>query len=224
MAQKYWLPCSGDVHIKDKTWNVSQFTTYLRDQCLSWREIYYKLWAHFVTLNCEDCRRNFIGAEIGQCIYHSQLPDRTEYPCCGMLKFVPGSMRKGCNSKNHSLAIEWSSAENQKLYNDLIKRYHIIAEPYIDEDHYEEQYEILESQITDFGRMTQPESKDIIDSIPLYKIKDSPPLNVLLHMYTASKESTENKNSNDGEKTPNKSSGNKKSKKSKMGHKKKGNG
>eukprot|EP00826_Nyctotherus_ovalis_P061252 TRINITY_DN8699_c0_g2_i3.p1 TRINITY_DN8699_c0_g2~~TRINITY_DN8699_c0_g2_i3.p1 ORF type:complete len:485 (+),score=134.76 TRINITY_DN8699_c0_g2_i3:536-1990(+) len=202
-AQKSWRVCSkanifidfhGSViaeHVSDRLWDVNKFIHYLRQQCsLSWKEIYYKIWAHLVTLHCGECDQDFVGSEIGHCVYHAQKPrfggsNYGTYQCCGApaIRFDTALRNDGCTAKNHRLAGSWKSAENEHLFNELLKRHNIVAEPFISEYQYAEKYKVLEAQTLN-GRLSQQNGK-AVDSLPLSKIKDSPPLVVLIRRYVA---------------------------------------
>ena len=120
--QKNWSICSktnifidfhGRViaeHVADRFWDTNKFIHYLRQQCnLSWKEIYYKIWSHFVVLHCGECDQDFIGAEISQCAYHSQKArfgsgsTNGTYQCCGApaIRFDIALRRDGCTARNH---------------------------------------------------------------------------------------------------------------------------
>jgi len=206
-AQKSWMVCSkanifidfhGTViaeHVSDRSWDINKFIHYLRQQgALSWKEIYYKIWAHLITLHCGECDQHFVGAEIGHCVYHSQKAkfgsgsNNGTYPCCGApaIRFDTALRSDGCTAKNHRLAASWETPENKRLWDELMKRYHIISEPYISEHKYAEQYKALELQLTQTGRLSQQNAKAMADSIPLSKIKDSPPLPIMIQRYVAS--------------------------------------
>ena len=206
-SQKAWMVCSkanifidfhGTViaeHVADRSWDINKFIHYLRQQgALSWKEIYYKIWAHLITLHCGECDQHFVGAEIGHCIYHSQKAkfgsgsNNGTYPCCGApaIRFDTALRSDGCTAKNHRLSSSWESPENTRLYDELMKRYAIIAEPFISEHRYAEQYKALETQLTQTGRLSQQNAKSVADSVPLSKIKDSPSLQIMIHRYVAS--------------------------------------
>ena len=201
-AQKSWRVCSkanifidfhGSViaeHVSDRLWDTNKFIHYLRQQGgLSWKEIYYKMWAHFVTLHCGECDQDFVGPEIGHCVYHAQKPrfggsNNGTYQCCGApaIRFDTALRNDGCTAKNHRLASTWKSQDNEYLFNELIKRHNIIAEPFISEYQYAEKYKALETIVN--TRLAQQKAA-AVDSIPLSKIKDSPPLTIMIRRYVA---------------------------------------
>jgi hypothetical protein len=205
-AQKAWMICSrakifidfhGTViaeHVADRSWDANKFIHYLRQQGnLSWREIYWKIWGHLVTLHCGVCDRNFVGAEIQHCRYHSQKAKfgggskSGVYPCCNApaIRFDTGLKNYGCCATNHQLSPAWVSPENVQTLNDITSRFHIIAEIFISDHNYEEECKNLEAQMNKSGRFGDQANKATADAIPLSKIKDSPSLQILLNRYVA---------------------------------------
>ncbi len=206
-TQKSWMVCAkanifidfhGTViaeHVADRSWDINKFIHYLRQQgALSWKEIYYKIWAHLVTLHCGECDLNFVGTEVGHCSFHSQKArfgcksNNGTYPCCGApaIRFDTALRNDGCTAKPHKLAAGWKTPENEKLLEEIMKRYNVVAEPFLSEHNYAEQYAALEAQVLKSGRLSQQNAKSSVDSVPLSKIKDSPPLQVMIHRYVAS--------------------------------------
>ncbi len=206
-SQKAWMVCSranifidfhGTViaeHVADRSWDINKFIHYLRQQgSLSWKEIYYKIWAHLVTLHCGECDQNFVGAEIGHCSYHSQKArfggssNSGKYPCCGApaIRFDTALRNDGCTARDHKLSFSWKTPENEKALAEIMKRYNVVAEPFIGEQNFAVQYAALEDQVVKSGRLSQQNAKSVADAIPLSKIKDSPPLQVMIHRYVAS--------------------------------------
>lgn len=205
-SQRSWMVCPkacgfidfhGTViaeHVADRYWDTRKFLVYLRQSCgLTYKEIYYKIWSHLITLHCGECDQNFVGAEIAQCAYHSQKArfgsgsNNGAYLCCGApaIRFDTALRTDGCTAKNHTLANSWKTVENVQLYNELIKRHHIIAEPFIGEHRYSEQYKILEKKVVE-GRLALVNNNAAIEAIsalPLSAIKDSPALQVFIQMY-----------------------------------------
>ena len=179
-------------HVADRFWDMNKFLRFLRQQCnLSWKEIYYKIWSHLVTLHCAECDQDFVGAEIGQCVYHSQKArfgsgsSNGTYQCCGApaIRFDTALRRDGCTARNHRLPASWNTTEKKDLYDKLIQRYNVIAEPFINDNQYEEKYKAIEKQTKENGRLNPKNPKGVVDNVPLSKIKDSPPFIVLIKMY-----------------------------------------
>ena len=61
-------------HIPNKAWSVRKFLRSLREQKLSWRRIYWKIWGITHSLTCVWCGMQFIGAALGHCHYHPAMP------------------------------------------------------------------------------------------------------------------------------------------------------
>lgn len=208
LSQRSWMVCPkacgfidfhGTViaeHVADRSWDTRKFLGYLKQSCgLTWREIYYKIWSHLVTLHCGECDQNFVGAEIGHCAHHSQKArfgsgsNNGAYLCCGApaIRFDTALRTDGCTARDHTLAASWKTAENVQLYKELMKRYHIIAEPFLSEHRYNEHYKALEKKVKE-GRLALASNTAVMNSIsmlPLNEIKDSPALQVLIQMYAS---------------------------------------
>jgi hypothetical protein len=94
---------------------------------------------------------------------------------------------EGCTAKFHRLAFNWETPENKHLFEESMKRQHIIAEPFIGEAQYKEKYNELEKEVIK-GRLSNSKEVDIM---PLSKIKDSPSLQALMKMYVGRLEYSE---------------------------------
>jgi len=207
-SQRTWMVCPkacgfidfhGTViaeHVADRYWDTRKFLNYLKQSCgLTLKEIYYKIWSHLITLHCGECDQNYIGAEISHCSYHSQKArfgsgsNNGAYLCCGApaIRFDTALRTDGCTAKDHTLANNWKTPENIRLYNELMKRHNIIAEPFLSEHRYNEHYKVLEKKVKE-GRLAKVGNNIAIDAIailPLSKIEDSPSLQVLIQMYAS---------------------------------------
>jgi hypothetical protein len=204
-GQKPWMVCSkanifidfhGRViaeHVADRSWDTNKFIHYLRQQCaLSWREIYWKIWARLHTLHCAVCDRRFVVAEFGHCSYHAQKPrfgsgsNRGMYPCCNApaIRFDTALKTYGCQAANHQPSMR-ATAEEVAILDCVLARMHIVAEPFLSEHNYAEQFARLESAMALSNRNSQKNSKAEVDAVPLDLIKDSPSLHVLMAKYVA---------------------------------------
>ncbi len=178
-------------HVADRSWDINKFVHFLRQQGgLSWKETYYKIWAHLVTLYCVECDRHFVAAEVDHCSFHSQKArfgcgsNSGKYACCGApaIRFDTALRSDGCTAKSHRVA----SAEDQRLLAEVMKRIHIVAEPFLSEHNYSEKYKALEAQyLPRFSAQQAGIARSNSDALPLSKIQDSPPLVIMIHRYVA---------------------------------------
>lgn len=80
---------------------------------VKWKDIYWKIWARLITLECQVCSSFFVGSELLHCRYHPQKPkfnhgsNKGTYPCCGTqaLRFSTDIEKKGCQASSHSVKI-----------------------------------------------------------------------------------------------------------------------
>lgn len=85
--QRSWMTCSkaeifidfhGSViaqHVADRNFDLSRFINYLQEKKqLSWRDIYWRIWARLMEFDCVSCESKFVGAELAHCSYHPQNP------------------------------------------------------------------------------------------------------------------------------------------------------
>ncbi len=61
-------------HISDRGWDLNKFIHFLRTSSLSWREIYWKIYARTINFNCITCEGSFLGSQIRHCSFHPQKP------------------------------------------------------------------------------------------------------------------------------------------------------
>lgn len=61
-------------HVPNKSWSVRKFLRSLREQKLSWRRIYWKIWGITHSMTCRGCGMQFIAAALGHCHYHPAMP------------------------------------------------------------------------------------------------------------------------------------------------------
>ena len=74
---------------------MKKFITYVRETYrISWKEIFWKVWAQLKILECTECEKYFTLSEYGNCMYHTEKPkskqsiidvaeSRYEFSCCG---------------------------------------------------------------------------------------------------------------------------------------------
>ncbi|CAG9324974.1 unnamed protein product [Blepharisma stoltei] len=122
-------------HVADRNWEFNKFMLYLKDQGLSWREIYWKIWARLVSFNCMVCGLKFIGAELGHCSFHPDVPRFSNnsnigfYQCCQQkaIRFDTSIKKKGCCGRNH---VPRQDQIHSKEYEILMKNFSLLEEPF----------------------------------------------------------------------------------------------
>lgn len=144
--QHEWMMCEkarifidfhGNViaeHVADRNWEINKFFLFLKEQSLTWREIYWKIWARLIPFNCAVCGLKFVGAELGHCSYHPEEPKFSHgsnigfYQCCQQraIRFDTSIKKKGCCGRNHVPRDKLHSKE----YELLTKNFSIIEEPF----------------------------------------------------------------------------------------------
>lgn len=202
-SQKAWMICTkaklfidfhGNViaeHVADRNWEINKFIHFLRQQGgLSWRETYWKIWSHLITLHCGICDRNFVGAEIWHCSFHSQRAkfnngsNKGDYPCCKApaIRFDTALKYSGCCAKSHELSNSWKTPDNEEKLEKILKRIHIVGEPFVS---VKKQDEEIKKVGFENPRKTVNPQNNIAEFTPISKITDSPPLQLLLNNYIA---------------------------------------
>jgi len=146
-SQHEWMVCEkarifidfhGNViaeHVADRNWDINKFLMYVKQQGLTWREIYWKLWGRLVSFNCVSCGSEFVGAELGHCSYHPQEPrfphgrNTGYYQCCEQkaVRFDTSIQKKGCSARNH---VPKNDQLHSREYDLLIKKFSILEEPF----------------------------------------------------------------------------------------------
>mmetsp|Transcript_7276 Transcript_7276/g.7129 ORF Transcript_7276/g.7129 Transcript_7276/m.7129 type:complete len:212 (+) Transcript_7276:275-910(+) len=121
-------------HVADRNWEINKFFLFLKDQGLTWREIYWKIWARLQAFYCNVCGLKFVAAELGHCSYHPEEPKFSHgsnigfYQCCQQkaIRFDTSIKKKGCCGRNHVPRDKLHSKE----YEFLMKNFTIIEEPF----------------------------------------------------------------------------------------------
>eukprot|EP01065_Artemidia_motanka_P013986 TRINITY_DN1791_c1_g1_i2.p1 TRINITY_DN1791_c1_g1~~TRINITY_DN1791_c1_g1_i2.p1 ORF type:complete len:857 (+),score=161.05 TRINITY_DN1791_c1_g1_i2:405-2975(+) len=137
-AQKSWSVCTKSAphitfhgnavseHSPDNHWDVNAYLARLRCKRMSWREIYWRMWALVNHGHCKACNRHYSYAELAHCAYHVSLPSFPQgasvgvYPCCGaeVRRFESGAAAPsglGCCARYHSLSGSAADAETGLL-------------------------------------------------------------------------------------------------------------
>ena len=89
-------------HIRDTTFDVSDYLIELKNQLKSWRDVYWRLWGTINYLTCARCEETFPCTDLGHCKYHPEAANFSgnsmtgEYPCCGLriIRFDPTQENK----------------------------------------------------------------------------------------------------------------------------------
>jgi len=62
-------------HVIDKDWDLKKFITYIRENYrISWKEIFWKVWAQLKIMNCVTCDTYFHISDYNSCLYHNSKP------------------------------------------------------------------------------------------------------------------------------------------------------
>ena len=146
-AQREWMVCEkaqifidfhGNViaeHVPDRNWELNKFLMYLKEQGLTWKEIYWRFWGRLPCFTCAGCGSMFVGSELGHCSYHLQEPRFTSgsnigcYQCCQQkaVRFNTTIKKRGCCAKPHMIKPEQTHTHEYEL---LTKYFSIIEEPF----------------------------------------------------------------------------------------------
>jgi Domain of unknown function (DUF3342)/CHORD len=146
-SQREWMVCEkaqifidfhGNViaeHVPDRNWEAGKFLTFLKEQGLNWREVYWRIWGRLPFFQCINCGFTFIGSELGHCSYHTQEPKFTSgsnigyYQCCQQkaVRFDTSIKKRGCCAKNHQVKPEQL---HSKMFELLLKNFSLIEEPF----------------------------------------------------------------------------------------------
>lgn len=85
--QNQWMMCPnakifidfhGQViaqHVSDRFFDLNGFIQYMNNsKSQKWKDIYWKIWARLLSLQCTVCDSQFVGSELFHCRYHAQKP------------------------------------------------------------------------------------------------------------------------------------------------------
>jgi hypothetical protein len=122
--------------VADRFFDLNGFIQYMNNQKnIKWKDIYWKIWARLVTLECTVCESNFVGSELFHCRYHSQKPkfqygsNKGQYPCCGAqaLRFSTHIEQKGCCAAIHTVKV---TPDIEKDYQCLLKHQDVAVDQF----------------------------------------------------------------------------------------------
>lgn len=125
------------LHTPDNLWSNKRFISYLRQRCnLTWREIYWKLWARLYLFQCSVCAQHFTPAHANFCLSHSAPPkfaagaNAGSYPCCGMeaVRFSVEPKITGCAAVQHK--VEQDSEVKLEIWKKAAEKIDVTAETF----------------------------------------------------------------------------------------------
>nr|XP_040240763.1 SANT and BTB domain regulator of class switch recombination [Anopheles coluzzii] len=108
-------------HVKDPSWNITNYVSSLHKELRSWRKVYWRLWGHCHFLYCSICDTHFPVSQMMWCQYHPEQPQflgpaaegrvagpAGRYPCCGKQAYryeaLPGP--SGCQFREHTVQVD----------------------------------------------------------------------------------------------------------------------
>lgn len=120
-------------HVSDSNWDINEFFSYLRKHGVSYRRVFWKVWARLITDECTVWRNKYVLADVANCSYHPEAPvfmtgwNSGTFPCCNAeaIRFSPSLKEKGCTSKRHTLTY---ITEDSLEYKFLEKHFEILKE------------------------------------------------------------------------------------------------
>jgi len=123
-------------HFPDSNWKIEEFFNYLKKNNVSWRRIFWKVWARLITDECTVWGQKFVLSECDNCTYHPESPqflfgsNNGTYPCWEVeaVRFSTGVHTGGCKNKRHTFKNLKSDSTD---YYFLTKHYEILKEPVI---------------------------------------------------------------------------------------------
>eukprot|EP00698_Gefionella_okellyi_P001586 TRINITY_DN11514_c0_g1_i1.p1 TRINITY_DN11514_c0_g1~~TRINITY_DN11514_c0_g1_i1.p1 ORF type:complete len:640 (-),score=128.82 TRINITY_DN11514_c0_g1_i1:1537-3456(-) len=122
--QREWMVCSkakifidfhGNVlaqHVQERSFDRNAFveTLHLKRK-MSWKDVFWRVWAMVQTLRCITCGQQFVLTDLGHCAYHphsalfAEGENTGSHPCCGMqvARFSTASQKErgGCAAQEH---------------------------------------------------------------------------------------------------------------------------
>lgn len=97
-------------HVFDRSFDIKKFINFLRQTMkYTWKEIYWKIYAHTVDFDCKTCGKKFNGATAKQCSYHTGKAmysfgsNKGTYTCWGQetMRFGSSKLDVGCMTQDH---------------------------------------------------------------------------------------------------------------------------
>ena len=59
-------------HLAEKAWNLNDFVMFTRQKGVTWKELYWKIWAYIEKFQCSGCGTSFIAARLNHCLFHPE--------------------------------------------------------------------------------------------------------------------------------------------------------
>ena len=120
-------------HVSDSNWDINEFFSYLRKQGVSWRRIFWKVWARLITDEWAVWKNIYVLADVANWSYHPDAPvfmfgwNSGTFPCCNAeaIRFSTSLKEKGWTSKRHTLSL---ISEDSLEYKFLDKHFDILKE------------------------------------------------------------------------------------------------
>jgi len=91
-------------HVADRNFELNKFVISLRAKKVSWKDLFWKLFACVLDFKCIDCNERFTGDKLNHCHYHTKEPfytygtNKGSYLCCNTetQRFSTGHPERGC--------------------------------------------------------------------------------------------------------------------------------
>lgn len=91
-------------HSPDPNWSTKDFIQFLKQSGVSWRRIFWKVWARTIEDVCQESHQRFTASDVNNCVYHPRKPmftfgsNRGHYPCCQTpaVRFTTMDFASGC--------------------------------------------------------------------------------------------------------------------------------
>ena len=125
------------IHVRDTEFECKKFINFVKEKFrISWREMYWKVWAYQHLFHCSVCDSPFLLSELVHCSYHpcaasyGYSSNTGRFPCCQTeaTRFASRQQSRGCRSTFHRAAVE--NDAQQLVLNKAMLRKHLISAPF----------------------------------------------------------------------------------------------
>lgn len=114
---------------------MKDFIQFLKTNSVSWRRIFWKVWARTLEDECKECGVRFTAAGFTNCVYHPRKPhfpygsNKGAFPCCNQeaTRFTILHRVSGCCNKEH---IPTNLRMDQVEWRWIQKHLEILVEPH----------------------------------------------------------------------------------------------